>query len=667
MSSPAKSIVLIGSSLGSGNLSSSGRKKTTSTLELVAQSDPPSQLESTALRVVAGQAHESGDLVTVPPISFGAVSTQLSALEEAAIRALPHLREIFTRPYERLQAEEEITSVGRARRPARRSPEVLASHTQHWAGRRFGGVTPSRILSTRNDSNPNIYENQLAAALVFRLHHRVLVPRLRELRLAQQLARRLAEVGQQLGDQHWELAHRGYTRWNKAREARVPAGLEDALEDLERLDRGLRALMADSHLYNAVDHRTEPSIELHVTNLLANDRHYRYVNLVWTKLQKHELESRESSEQIQQRLAAAQEHMVDFSEVLLVQALAQIGASASDVQPKLRPGVSIPFDLEGMPFDVTRDMVGRLLLRVTGRSLILRPVASTLASEASRRQLLQLVTARRSETVVLYLGSPLPEDRWSGSSKINEYAELQDLPADRRDGVGLVPVSPMIVASVERVGRVCLRFLVDAAWQGLRSPVAVPSLLRQEWRSTWVGADPEMLHLSGPVRESEIGHDLAAIRGAVKHLPHGRVHEVRQALADLEEAVGLRLRDSGPLLRCLQCHSDHVRSVRRGDGFAVLCAECDGELRVDACANCRTPYLVFEPGHALPAVRDDAGWIDRWAGSSVLAAPCWVDANRFVCPSCGACPSAGSRDCGRCEVFPREREGSLPATHGGAQ
>jgi len=221
------------------------------------------------------------DALDVSPLVPGmSERAELQEFEKLLADRLGHLIEVCQRPRTHLRVEVERTDVTRARRLATQASSYLAAHTEDWDRPTLRAVIPKRILSLVREDQFDIYENRVAVRLVDHLDaylSRRVTEVSRLLRLFNEVGDHSSTAGQ---GSHWRQK-RVYQLWGDsldAGEARRKA--ERTLEQLKFLKYSVSGLM-DSVLYREVPRRAFVSTTLTMTNILANDVHYRRVAEVW--------------------------------------------------------------------------------------------------------------------------------------------------------------------------------------------------------------------------------------------------------------------------------------------------------------------------------------------------------------------------------------------------
>ena len=247
---------------------------------------------------IISESVENGDFRSIPllqgiknGLDFGDFATQME-------EDFKHIEAIFHAPYSKLNRTIEKVPVSRAKRISNRSNQYLAAHTEDWLHKGLVSFRPSRILTEEIISDENVFENQLVIALVTRAAHHLE----RKLRYTRDITEFLIEYSK-LIEKHeksedcWykkvrrelSLAGKVYDEQSgnyKAANADIQI-VTSTMKRLKKLRDSLLKLRQYDLFYN-VDQRLVKSVQYHDTNVLINDKHYRYLKKLWVLLLKEE-------------------------------------------------------------------------------------------------------------------------------------------------------------------------------------------------------------------------------------------------------------------------------------------------------------------------------------------------------------------------------------------
>lgn len=247
---------------------------------------------------IISESVENGDFRSIPllqgiknGLEFGDFATQME-------EDFKHIEAIFHAPYSKLNRTIEKVPVSRAKRISNRSNQYLAAHTEDWLHKGLVSFRPSRILTEEIISDENVFENQLVIALVTRAAHHLE----RKLRYTRDITEFLIEYSK-LIEKHensedcWykkvrrelSLAGKVYDEQSgnyKATNTDIQV-VTSNMKRLKKLRDSLLKLRQYDLFYN-VDQRLVKSVQYHDTNVLINDKHYRYLKKLWILLLKEE-------------------------------------------------------------------------------------------------------------------------------------------------------------------------------------------------------------------------------------------------------------------------------------------------------------------------------------------------------------------------------------------
>jgi hypothetical protein len=178
-----------------------------------------------------------------------------------------------------------VTPVARARRLATSAISHLASHSDCWQQRTLSGLLPRKVLARFSEDDYAIYENRLYKRMLDRL----------EKHLSRRLARIKAVMTQlekaldfeKSAKTHYRLRDNICTLWGEVYQtdntSEQLAANRKTIEDLTSLLRQIRGLKQRG-LYKLIPINTNVPEQVHRTNILNHDSHYRHIPPLWEKL-----------------------------------------------------------------------------------------------------------------------------------------------------------------------------------------------------------------------------------------------------------------------------------------------------------------------------------------------------------------------------------------------
>lgn len=255
-----------------------------------------SDLSAEAIVAIAGKLVHANRVNVSPMLpSEMAAQCELEEIEHCLSDVLRggHLHSISDRPRRDLRYDEFVAPVARARRLATSALSHLASHSDCWQQRTLSGVLPRKVLARFSEDDNAIYENRLYKRLLDRLD-RHLLKRLARIRgVNSRLEKALDFQDSELT--HFRLRQDICRLWGESYQddntgTQLEAG-KLALAELESQLRAIRGLKQRG-LYRLIPATAVVPAQVHRTNILNHDPHYRHLPPLWEKL-KDEREDRQ--------------------------------------------------------------------------------------------------------------------------------------------------------------------------------------------------------------------------------------------------------------------------------------------------------------------------------------------------------------------------------------
>lgn len=624
---------------------------------------------------VLAQGGGTSDWLSISPVVMGA-RAKLQPFDLLLIRYLWHLQEVCQGPITHLRSEEVRLPVGRVRRASARAPEYLSAHTEDWEYRKIASVVPKRVLSVVSEELYDIYENRLAVRLVDKL--------------LDYLRQRYEEVSK---IEQWFDPSGLYsgTHWRQDRIYRLLAeAVNSEVDEMERvvnkakrtLDRLYYEVMGllDSPLYKAMPKVGRQSLGLQETNILVNDRHYRYVALLWRNCLETEYMRPRSRKEMYEEAQEVNQGFDSFSLLLTVKGMKLLGYSPEGDRPceQGRPvlwtrgtaAAQLCWNSDGT-IKVQRDGVDGGVLFVPlaapltspGRSDVSEQLRATVAGSLSARLNGDRGAARdqsplrKDLVVLLYPGDA--RERASLPNPVRHKTMTLGNDLHKPESLAFLPVSSYELDTLERIGRAL-------QWALLR-----PQILDYPPKVTLAENAKDLLTVADWVEP-------ASERGRASVLRMPRDDEKRRLDDALRAKLG-RLRVIGKKMQpqidwltsfkaeldasyvrfdaflqcpvCLTLNGPAALHDSRGEHFVCECDECHSMWGTRACGECGARYPFVTPSGTWDySGAFEAGWVDAVYGLDVLAVPCWIPGcgNMYICPHCGVCGNAGRADCKLC-------------------
>ncbi len=489
------------------------------------------------------------------------------------------------------------------------------------------------------------------------------------------------------------LKKRVYTLWGEFTEAEQRRRrAEQTLAVLDGFRRDLSALL-DSSLYRAVPRRAHVPMSLRPTNILVNDQHYRHVARLWRLWAHNEVAWAVTPRQIFDAHQDLCRSFDAFALLLVSRALADLGFLPGEDRALLRGGPPLKVEAAWGVVQVSWLEDGTIRLDGAGHeeSLHIVPVVAVLSAggaDRARERMRELYAppeshkadagrrdpghrstpqAGRGECLraVLYPGTAAEPEKLPPDLGRMLYTVGNDRLASEPEGLGVLPVSPLSIESLERVARLVRWWLFDSLLSSYPPPaVACPPGLRLsgdlgDWlRRDDAGTGLRVVRPLRPGERERWKNWLTRLRqhlqrqGARAAFPEFRLDAVETAI---DGAVAcLQSLARCPLGVCRVETGAELFEPRRDrdQGLTLFKASCEHavwELR--QCDLCGERYPILLPQNFnLRNLERTPGWVDRLLGRDVLAVPCCAvhGEGAFICPRCGGCKNAGRAEAGAC-------------------
>lgn len=246
------------------------------------------ELATDAIITIANKITHA-DKKTISPMlpSELAVQYELEQLEKELTNVLQkgHLQAISDQPRRDLRYDDIVTPVARARRLATSAISHLASHSDCWQQRTLSGLLPRKVLARFSEDDYAIYENRLYKRMLDRLE-KYLSRRLAKIKAVMTQLEKALDF-QNSEHTHYRLRHDICKLWGEVYQTdntnEQLAANRETIEDLTSLLRQIRGLKQRG-LYKLIPINANVPEQVHRTNILNHDPHYRHIPPLWEKL-----------------------------------------------------------------------------------------------------------------------------------------------------------------------------------------------------------------------------------------------------------------------------------------------------------------------------------------------------------------------------------------------
>jgi hypothetical protein len=523
-----------------------------------------SDLSAEAIVSIAGKlAHAQG--ANVSPMLPAEMAAQC-ALEEiernlATVLREGHLHSISDRPRRDLRYDDLVAPVARARRLATSALSHLASHSDCWQQRTLSGVQPRKVLARFSEDDYAIYENRLYKRLLDRLD-RHLAKRLARIRgVNSRLERALEFQGSE--QTHFRLRQDICRLWGESYlDDKTGMQLEAGKLALAELESQLRAIrgLKQRGLYSLVPAAAVVPAQIHRTNILNHDPHYRHLPPLWEKLKDDREERLLAPEERLARQLQLQHAYGSYVGLVVRRALERYGLRSVDGR--------FVFSWAGRNFELEHDAQDLVVTQSGGSTLRIVPIAWFGVSIKS--------------------GESLEPDRivcWPGTSA--SVASPQYL-----------PVSPLDLYVVEKVGHLLdewmLRRLLEGHGRKL-GPLPTPAKkLTEAWPEQFESISPTHVRLLAPIDNQKAAELRASLRGS--------------ANPQVEDAVGSAIEQVAALAQ-LCGHPARFEPGLQQD-FYCQCASCQTTWSLKTTGK-RRHFSMRPKGASTLSVANSFAWCGR--------------------------------------------------------
>jgi len=422
---------------------------------------------------------------------------------------------------------------------------------------------------------------------------------------------------------------------------------------LQKLQHKLRALL-DTDLYKALPRRATLGRTLKRTNILVNDQHYRYVDVLWREWSVNQSEKVKTARQVFEENQQLFRGFECFCFLLLAIALTGSGSDndkgfgfeiLTDVVPK--PGCNV-LQFRGAlgELSLSWEAEGSFLVQSEGiDSLRFVPLLATLSATNNYEFIesaLQTLSSSQQDnnqthTCVLYPGTE------EELQQLPNYLQQKINSITHKSSFKILPVSPLDILSVERVGRMIQWWLSGQRYQSYPPTLLmkIPDNLftKLGWLEKGNATNQfRVLRQPLPQEEQNFKTHLEQKITAAK----ARGAKGRGEVSELEELEDLPRHSQAliqPLQVCPVCYSQGSLTAQLdSQSFRGDCGECGSSWGTRICGSCGQKYPFIQLSGIENQVRSNSS-VDRTFGRDVLAIPCWSEHSQtaFTCPHCSKC------------------------------
>lgn len=261
--------------------------------------------------------------------------TQLKPLEKMLQEVIEkgHLHHIAYNPRMDMRYDEELVDVSRAKKISNNAHRYLAGHSETWQQRSLVGIRPKKVLSKVSDDELLIYENKVFAQLLDKLRFYV-ASRLNDLIQQQSNLQAALNLGDS-SETYYKLSHELCELWADNLTADETENILSQLEETILYNQQLLSTikkLQSSGLYVQIPppHR-KVADQLHKTNILNYDQHYRHLNRLWSTLYEQKNKTPSFKEKIESYWKFQYEYAEEYSLLIILKAFSSLGFQISKI------------------------------------------------------------------------------------------------------------------------------------------------------------------------------------------------------------------------------------------------------------------------------------------------------------------------------------------------
>jgi len=556
---------------GSGVLRTHDTESEVLAIDQADSNQADSDLAGEAIISIAGKVAHTHDANVSPMLPAEMVAQ--CALEElerdlAVVLRGGHLHSISDRARRDLRYDDLVAPVARARRLATSALSHLASHSDCWQQRTLSGVRPRKVLARFSEDDYAIYENRLYKRLLDRLD-RHLQRRLARIRGVNSRLERALEF-QDSERTHFRLRQEICRLWGESylddkAGMQLEAG-KRALSDLESQLRAIRGLKQRG-LYSLVPPGSVVPAQIHRTNILNHDPHYRHLPPLWANLKDDREDRLLPPEERLARQQQLQMAYVIYVGLVIRRAVERYGLRRLDG--------NFVFSWAGRSFVLRRDVHDWVVSQPEVSTLRIVPIAWFGAS-------INISESLEPGRIVCWPGVPI------------DVASPQYL-----------PVSPLDLYVVERVGKLIDEWMLRQLLQGhgrKLGPLPTPvKKLTEAWPEQFESISSTHVRLLAPLDAQKAAELKASLKGSANSQVEGAVGDAIEEISALAQLCG------------------HPVRFERGQqqDFYCQCGTCHANWSLKTIGNKR--YFSMRPKGATEMPKGD-GFL--WAGREWLEFEC---------------------------------------------
>jgi len=554
---------------GSGVIRTQDAERQVLSSEQTDDEQAESDLSAEAIISISGKiAHAQGAKVSPMLPAEMAAQCELEEIERNLSSVLRdgHLHSISDRPRRDLRYDDLVAPVARARRLATSALNHLASHSDCWQQRTLSGVQPRKVLARFSEDDYAIYENRLYKRLLDRLD-RHLARRLARIRgVNSRLERALEFQGSE--QTHFRLRRDICSLWGAAYlDDRTGMQLEAGKLALAELESQLRAIrgLKQRGLYSLVPATSVVPAQVHRTNILNHDPHYRHLPPLWEKLKDDREERLLPPEERFRGQQQLQHAYVSYVGLVIRRALERYGL---------------------------RSVNGNFVFSWAGRSFVLKPDAHDWVVTQSDGAALRFVP-------IAWFGASIK------CSESMEYGRIVCWPGNLTSVASpqYLPVSPLDLYVVEKMGHLIDEWMLRQLLKGHARKLGPLPTQTKKLTEAWPELEsisPTHVRLLAPIDAQKAGELRASLQGSANPQVEDDVGSAIEQVTALAQLCGHTARfdpkqQQDFYFECANCQTTwSLKTTGQRRHFSMRPKGASNLSNADPFAWCGRDWLEFD-------------------------------------------------------------------------
>lgn len=244
-----------------------------------------------------------------------------------------HLHHIAHKPRMDMRYDEELVDVSRAKKIANNAHRYLASHSETWQQRSLVGIRPKKVLARLSEDELLIYENRVFVNLLDKIKF-YLLNRLNDLKEQYLNLEEALDLGNS-SSTFYKLSYELYGLWAKnlsiSETENIISKLDYMIKENQKLLERIQGLQSVGLYIRIPPQLRRVSDQLHKTNILNYDQHYRHLSRLWTELYTQSVRQLSLEEKWEEN-SKFQHDYAYYSLLIILHAFTNLGFKCSTLQ-----------------------------------------------------------------------------------------------------------------------------------------------------------------------------------------------------------------------------------------------------------------------------------------------------------------------------------------------